>query len=52
MSIVDLLGYFTPYLHMIVPGIMYFFGLKFVENSLLILMDMEESARRAARNGK
>lgn len=52
MSIVDLLGYFTPYLHMIVPGIMYFFGLKFVENALLILMDMEESARRAARNGK
>lgn len=49
MSIVDLLGFFTPYLHMIVPGIVYFFGLKFVEHALLILLDLEESARRASR---
>jgi uncharacterized membrane protein len=49
MSIVDVLGYFTPYLYMPVPGIVYFFGLKFVEQTLLILLDVEESARRAAR---
>jgi hypothetical protein len=52
MSIFDVSGYFTPYLLQIVPGVVYFFGLKFVEHASLILMDVEESARRAARNGK
>lgn len=49
MSIFDLLSFFTPYLMQLLPGIVYFFGLKFVENGLLILLEMEESARRAAR---
>ncbi|GAB4500142.1 MAG: hypothetical protein OHK003_19040 [Anaerolineales bacterium] len=49
MSIFDLLGFFTPYLMQFLPGVVYFFGLKFVESGLLILLEMEESARRAAR---
>lgn len=52
MSIFDLLGYFNPYLLQAMPGVVYFFGLKFVEHALLILMDAEESARRAARSDK
>lgn len=49
MSILDLIGFFNPYLLQPMPGVMYFFGLKFVENGLLILLEIEESARRAAR---
>ncbi len=49
MSFVDLLSFFNPYLTMPVPGIAYFFGLKFVQHSLLILMEMEENTRRASR---
>ncbi len=49
MSIFDLAGYFNPYLVMALPGVVYFFGLKFVEHASLMLMEMEESARRAAR---
>jgi hypothetical protein len=52
MSIVDLVSFFNPYLLQSLPGVVYFFGLKFVENTLLILMDIEESTRRSARNGK
>lgn len=52
MSIVDLVSFFNPYLLQFLPGVVYFFGLKFVENTLLILMDIEESTRRSARNGK
>lgn len=52
MSILDLVSYFTPYILQPLPGVVYFFGLKFVEHAVLILMDMEESARRAARAGK
>ncbi|NWF63679.1 MAG: hypothetical protein HXY38_05160 [Chloroflexi bacterium] len=50
MSIVDVLSFFNPYLTLPIPGIVYFFGLKFVEHSLLILLEMEESARRSARS--
>lgn len=49
MSIFDLLSFFTPYLMQSLPGVVYFFGLKFIENGLLILLEMEESARRTAR---
>lgn len=49
ISVFDLIGYFTPYPQQFAPGIIYFFGLKFIENALLILLDMEESARRATR---
>ena len=50
MSFVDLVNFFTPYLTMPMPGIAYFFGLKFVQHALLILLEMEESARRSARS--
>lgn len=49
MSIFDLLSFFTPYLMQPIPGVIYFFGLKFVENTLLILLEMEENTRRSAR---
>ncbi|MDP1545505.1 MAG: hypothetical protein Q8L87_05730 [Anaerolineales bacterium] len=52
MSILDLISFFNPYLLQFLPGVIQFFGLKFVENALLILLDMEESARRSARNNK
>ena len=50
MSLVDLMSFFNPYLTMSIPGIVYFFGLKFVQHGLLILLEMEESARRTARS--
>ena len=50
MSIFDLLSFFSLYLMMPLPGVVYFFGLKFVQNGLLILMEMEESARRSVRS--
>ena len=49
MSFVDLLSFFNPYLTMPIPGVVYFFGLKFVQHALLILLEMEESARRSTR---
>ena len=45
----DLVNFFTPYLTMPMPGIAYFLGLKFVQHALLILLEMEESARRSTR---
>jgi hypothetical protein len=48
--ITDLLSFFTPYLLQPLPGVVYFFGLKFVEYGLIILLEMEESARRTARS--
>jgi len=50
MSIFDVLGFFTPYLIQFMPGLLYFAGLKFIQHSLLILLDMEDNTRRAARN--
>jgi hypothetical protein len=50
MSIFDFLSFFNPYLLLPMPGVVYFFGLKFVQHSLLILLDMEESVRRSARS--
>ncbi len=47
--LLDVLNFFTPYLTQAIPGVAYFFGLKFVEQTLLILLDMEENARRAVR---
>jgi hypothetical protein len=52
MLITDLLSFFTPFLLQPLPGIVYFFGLKFVENGLLLLLEIEESARRSARSVK
>jgi hypothetical protein len=40
---------FTPYLQMPLPGVFYFFGLQGFSKALLILLDMEDNTRRAAR---
>ena len=50
MSIFDVSGYFSPYLLQLMPGLLYFAGLKFIQHALLILMDVEDNTRRAARN--
>ena len=40
---------FSPYLQQILPGIFYFFGLQATSKVLLILLDVEDNTRRAAR---
>lgn len=40
---------FSPYLTQGFPGVMYFFALQGISRVLLILMDMEDNTRRAAR---
>jgi hypothetical protein len=40
---------FTPYLQQLFPGIFYFFGLQAISKIMLILLDMEDNTRRAAR---
>jgi len=40
---------FTPYLQQILPGLFYFFGLQGISKGMLILLDMEDNTRRAAR---
>ena len=40
---------FSPYLTQVFPGVVYFFALQGISRVLLILMDMEDSTRRAAR---
>src|SRR6185436_252742 len=40
---------FSPYLQQLLPGIFYFFGLEAISKILLILLDMEDNTRRAAR---
>jgi hypothetical protein len=45
----DLMGFFTPYLLQPLPGLVYFLGLKFAQHGMLILLDVEDNTRRAAR---
>ncbi|MDX1379419.1 MAG: hypothetical protein R3307_11255 [Anaerolineales bacterium] len=40
---------FSPYLQQPLPGILYFFALQGISKGLLILLDMEDNTRRAAR---
>jgi hypothetical protein len=40
---------FSPYLLQPLPGILYFFALQAISKILLILLDMEDNTRRAAR---
>ena len=40
---------FSPYLTQVFPGVFYFFGLQGISKVLLILLDMEDNTRRAAR---
>jgi len=43
-------GLFSPYLQQPLPGVLYFFALQAISKGLLILLDMEDNTRRAARN--
>lgn len=40
---------FSPYLQQVLPGVFYFFGLQGISKGMLILLDMEDNTRRAAR---
>ena len=49
MTFLNVLSVFSPYLLQPLPGVFYFFGLMTVSKVLLILLDMEDNTRRAAR---
>jgi hypothetical protein len=49
MGFLGIFSMFQPYLTQPVPGVLSFFGLQAVSKGMLILLDMEENARRAAR---
>jgi len=49
MTFLDAVNVFIPYFIQPLPGVFYFFGLQAVSKILLILMDIEENTRRAAR---
>jgi hypothetical protein len=48
-NLVDVTSFFTPHLLQPLPGFVYFFTLQAIGKALLILMDMEDNTRRAAR---
>ncbi|HKI53557.1 MAG TPA: hypothetical protein VJ987_05490 [Anaerolineales bacterium] len=48
-SFLSTFSLFSPYLQQPLPGILYFFALQGISKGLLILMDMEDNTRRAAR---
>ena len=50
MTFLNTINIFTPYLQQPLPGVFYFFGLQGISKGILILMDMEDNTRRAARN--
>ncbi|NWG34203.1 MAG: hypothetical protein HXY42_07150 [Chloroflexi bacterium] len=49
MTFTGMFSLFKPYLLEPMPGVFYFFGLQAVSKTLLILLDMEDNSRRAAR---
>ena len=49
MGVLGGFSMFQPYLTQPVPGILAFFGLQAVSKGMLILLDMEDNSRRAAR---
>ena len=49
MTFLDMLNIFMPYFQQPLPGVFYFVGLQAVSKILLILLDMEDNTRRAAR---
>ena len=48
-SFLNTFSIFSPYLQQPLPGVFYFFGLQGISKTLLILLDMEDNTRRAAR---
>lgn len=49
MTFLNAFGIFKPYLTEPLPGVFYFFGLQGVAKILLIMLDLEDNSRRAAR---
>jgi hypothetical protein len=49
MTFLNILNMVAPFLQQPLPGILYFFGLTAISKVLLILLDMEDNTRRAAR---
>ena len=49
-TFLSVVGIFAGQLQQPLPGIFYFFGLQALSKALLILLDMEDNTRRAARN--
>jgi hypothetical protein len=49
MTFLNVINFFSPYLTQPLPGIFYFFGLQAVSKILLLLLDMEDNTRRAAK---
>ena len=49
MTFLSAFGIFKPYFLEPIPGIFYFFGLQGISKALLIMLDMEDNSRRAAR---
>ena len=48
-TFLNVLNIFLPYFTQPLPGVFYFFGLQAISKGILILMDMEDNTRRAAR---
>ncbi len=49
MTFLGAFGIFKPYLVEPLPGLLYFFALQGISKVLLILLDVEDNSRRAAR---
>lgn len=49
LTLINSFSIFKPYLLEPLPGVFYFFGLQGISKALLIMLDMEDNSRRAAR---
>jgi hypothetical protein len=49
-TFLNVINLFASQIQQPLPGIFYFFGLQAVSKGLLLLLDMEDNSRRAARN--
>ena len=48
-TFLNVLTIFSPYFQQPVPGVFYFLALQAISKGMLILLDMEDNTRRAAR---
>lgn len=49
MTFLNAFSIFKPYFLEPLPGVFYFFGLQGISKALLIMLDIEDNSRRAAR---
>ena len=49
MGLLGVFSMFQPFLLQPLPGVFYFFALQAISKGLLIMLDMEDNSRRAAR---